>query len=73
MFIDTNGVDELHGYKIENQTLIVGANTALNEFMRILKKVASDNPQQFFYLNRLAEHIDLVAHVPVRNVRIYEK
>ena len=68
VYIDVNGVDELHGYKVESQSLTVGANTPLTELIRILKKVADDNPGGFSYLHRLVSHILLIANVPVRNV-----
>lgn len=69
LYIDVNDVDELHGYSVENQILTVGANTSLNVFMGILKKVAKEHPQDFSYLLHIAAHVDLVANVPVRNVR----
>lgn len=67
-FIDVNAVLELHKVSSRRNKLTVGANVSLNEFMDILESVAADKPD-FAYAKEIAEHIDLVATVPVRNVR----
>ncbi|KAJ8719962.1 hypothetical protein PYW07_012005 [Mythimna separata] len=62
--IDISHLQELKGYQLD-QNLIVGAGNTLTEFMEILKSASSEN--YFGYLLKLHEHIDLVAHIPLRN------
>ena len=68
MYIDVNGVKELHDYTVDDKKLTIGANVSLSVLMDILTEVADEKPRQFSYLHRIAAHIDLVANVPVRNV-----
>ncbi|XP_065224600.1 uncharacterized protein LOC135848592 [Planococcus citri] len=68
IYIDINGVYELHDYSLNSENLILGANISLNQTMKVMHEVASKNPKQFGYLKKLANHIDLIANVPVRNV-----
>ena len=70
VYIDVNAVDQLHNYKVDDQNLTIGANTSLNTIMNIFEEVAKERPQQYSYLRQLIKHIDLVANVPVRNVRL---
>nr|XP_049700113.1 uncharacterized protein LOC110380991 isoform X1 [Helicoverpa armigera] len=65
VLIDISGVQELKGYTID-QNLIVNAGTTLTEFLEILKTVA--NQDYFSYLHKIYDHIQKVAHIPVRNV-----
>nr|XP_034832960.1 xanthine dehydrogenase/oxidase-like [Maniola hyperantus] len=65
ILIDISGVSEIKGY-VYDQNLIVGAGTTLTEFLEILRE-ASDT-EYFEYLKILYEHIQLVAHVAVRNI-----
>lgn len=67
-FIDINGVPELHKVSSVRSKLTIGANVSLNETMDVLKKVAADK-SDFVYLKEIVKHLDLVASVPVRNVR----
>lgn len=66
VLIDIQPVEELKGYYID-QNLVVGAGTTLTNFMDILQTLAHQR-EEFSYLLKLYEHLDLVAHIPVRNV-----
>ncbi|XP_075976974.1 xanthine dehydrogenase/oxidase-like isoform X2 [Anticarsia gemmatalis] len=65
VLIDVSAVQELKGYTID-QNLIVNAGNTLTEFLNILQKVSSE--EYFGYLQKLYDHILVVAHIPVRNV-----
>lgn len=67
VYIDISKVDELTTYSVNDKTLILGANLNLTATMKCFKKTAIENPN-FSYLSKLADHLDLVANVPVRNV-----
>lgn len=64
--MDITNVAELIGYTIENNTLILGANTTLTSTMTIFDSLSKR--RGFAYLAQMSDHLDLVAHVPVRNV-----
>ncbi|KAM3958764.1 uncharacterized protein ACR2FA_007169 [Aphomia sociella] len=66
VLIDISPVQELRGHYID-ENLVVGAGTTLSELMDLLKTV-SKQQDDFAYLQKLYEHIDLVAHIPVRNI-----
>uniref|UniRef100_A0A336MA50 CSON013979 protein n=1 Tax=Culicoides sonorensis TaxID=179676 RepID=A0A336MA50_CULSO len=66
VFIDVSNVDELHSYSMNKDSLILGANVSLTETMNILTDAATKFPD-FEYCKEIVKHIDLVAHVPVRN------
>ncbi|VVC93405.1 unnamed protein product [Leptidea sinapis] len=61
-----SAIEELK-YHYLDQNLVVGAGTPLTDFMEILKTTAYRN-EDFSYLLKLYEHLDLVAHIPVRNI-----
>lgn len=67
VFIDINSVPQLHAITLDDKSFIVGANTTLAEFMRVLK-TASTKYDYYEYCARLVKHIDLVANVAVRYV-----
>lgn len=64
--IDISSVRELKGY-IMDVNLILGAGMPLTEMMEIFGKLSSEN-EDFGYLKEFCNHLDLVAHIPVRNV-----
>ncbi|XP_063365129.1 uncharacterized protein LOC134653665 [Cydia amplana] len=66
VIIDISNIDELKGYHLD-QNLILGAGSTLNETINIFKSVASTE-DNFWYLQKLQEHLQLVAHIPVRNL-----
>ncbi|XP_069360030.1 uncharacterized protein [Maniola hyperantus] len=65
ILIDISGVSELKGYLID-QNLVIGAGTTLTNFIGILKEVSA--MKNFEYLRILIDHLELVAHVAVRNL-----
>lgn len=65
--IDINWVPDLHAHSITNDKLIIGANVSLTETVDILREAAKING--FKHCQDLARHIELIANVPVRNVR----
>ncbi|XP_041981243.1 xanthine dehydrogenase-like [Aricia agestis] len=65
LLIDISCVWELQGYYID-QNLVVGAGTTLTKVMEIFDKVSED--EYFAYLRVLNEHLELVAHIPVKNI-----
>lgn len=70
VYIDLNGIPELHAMEITSDGLKIGANVNLTEAMEFFYKMAQEKPNQFAYCNTLADHIDLIASIPVRNVRL---
>jgi hypothetical protein len=66
ILIDISAVQEIKGYYFD-QNLVIGAGTSLTNLMEIFSTVAKERTE-FAYLQKLYEHLDLVAHIPVRNV-----
>ncbi|XP_026741651.1 abscisic-aldehyde oxidase-like [Trichoplusia ni] len=63
--IDITAVQELRTNELD-QNLVVGAGLTLTEFMDILKE--GSKVENFSYFEKLYNHIELVAHIPIRNV-----
>ncbi|XP_073980913.1 xanthine dehydrogenase-like isoform X2 [Rhodnius prolixus] len=68
VYIDINGIPELHGHEINSGGIVLGANINLTEAMELFSKLSQEQPAKFAYCKTLADHIDLIANVPVRNV-----
>ncbi|XP_014254822.1 xanthine dehydrogenase-like [Cimex lectularius] len=68
VYIDLNGIPELHGYEVRNDGITLGANISLTEGMDLFYKLAKEQPEKYSYCKTLADHIDLIANVPVRNI-----
>nr|XP_018909624.1 PREDICTED: indole-3-acetaldehyde oxidase-like [Bemisia tabaci] len=66
-YIDINSVAELADWILQDNALILGANITLTKAMSIFESVSQKYPK-FSYLRVFANHIDLIANVPVRNV-----
>ncbi|XP_046679837.1 probable aldehyde oxidase 4 isoform X1 [Homalodisca vitripennis] len=66
-YINLNGVTELHSIENSGGTITLGASTSLTTAMEHFYKTSELQPQKFGYLKELADHIDLIANVPVRN------
>nr|CAI5836488.1 unnamed protein product [Callosobruchus analis] len=64
---DITSVKELISTYVDSSSLILGANTTLTKTVEIFNNAANEYPG-FRYLRTIAEHILLVAHVPVRNI-----
>lgn len=67
-YINVGNVVQLHSIVEAGGTVVLGANNSLTDTMEFFYKKATQEPQQFGYLKSLADHIDLIANVPVRNV-----
>ncbi|XP_072948794.1 xanthine dehydrogenase-like [Epargyreus clarus] len=65
ILIDISRLRSLKGC-ILDQNLVVGAGNTLTETMQILNNVS--NQQYFGYLKIIVEHMELIAHIPVRNI-----
>ena len=63
--IDIHHINELRNCEY-NENLEVGAGLTMTELMDILKTGAEQ--EGFEYLTKLYDHMDLVAHIPLRNV-----
>ncbi|CAG9770996.1 unnamed protein product [Ceutorhynchus assimilis] len=66
-YIDITSVDQLLGHTLSDNSLTLGANVTLTDAIDIFEEAAKKYPS-FSYLSRAADHIDLVANVPVRNI-----
>lgn len=62
---------ELKGYKLD-VNLVLGAGMPLSEMMDLFLELSTKHGE-FLYLKQFYDHMDLVAHIPVRNVSIYKK
>ncbi|XP_030746527.1 xanthine dehydrogenase-like isoform X2 [Sitophilus oryzae] len=65
--IDITSVGELTSSSVSDDSVILGANCSLTFTIQKFQEIASQKAQ-FSYLSKMADHIDLVAHVPVRNI-----
>ena len=66
MYIDVGGVAELKSL-ITEPNLVLGGNMSLTEAMDTFNRISKENVC-YKYTKALADHIDLIANVPVRNV-----
>ncbi|KAB0801417.1 hypothetical protein PPYR_05771 [Photinus pyralis] len=66
-YIDITCVKALLEHRMEGDHLVIGANMTLTNAMHLFCSLATQH-KQFSYLQKLADHIDLVATVSVRNV-----
>ncbi|KAF2897493.1 hypothetical protein ILUMI_08680, partial [Ignelater luminosus] len=66
IYIDITSVKSLLDDDVTLRSLVVGANKTLTDTIDVFRRRASRNKLE--YLNKLADHIELVAHVPVRNI-----
>ena len=64
--IDIFNVDELKGYAID-VNLILGAGMTYTDIMDLFLQLSAEK-EEFSYLKQFYDHMDLVAHIPVRNV-----
>ncbi|XP_073981573.1 uncharacterized protein isoform X2 [Rhodnius prolixus] len=68
VYIDIRDVYELRTNSVYNDHVELGGNMTLSEVIELFLKISSENPLMFGYLEVLADHIDLVAHISVRNI-----
>lgn len=64
--IDIFNVQALKGYMID-VNLILGSGMSLTDMMDLFLEVSVKH-DEFTYLKKFYDHMDLVAHIPVRNV-----
>ncbi|XP_013161894.1 PREDICTED: xanthine dehydrogenase-like [Papilio xuthus] len=66
VLIDITGITELKGFVLD-QNLVLGAGLTLTETLGILKLMSTEK-YYFRYLDKLYDHIEMVAHNAVRNI-----
>ncbi|XP_075977021.1 uncharacterized protein LOC142977165 [Anticarsia gemmatalis] len=66
VLIDISPINDLKGYYLD-QNLVFGAGITLTNLMELFLQVSKEH-EDFWYLKKLYEHLDLVAHIPVRNI-----
>ncbi|CAH0592539.1 unnamed protein product [Chrysodeixis includens] len=66
LLIDISDVKELATHYLD-VNLVLGANTTLTDTMNLFHELAKTN-EEFWYLDVLYEHLEKVAHIPVRNI-----
>ncbi|KPJ06623.1 Xanthine dehydrogenase [Papilio machaon] len=64
--IDISDVIELKAFLLD-VNLILGAGMTLSDMMELFLKMSSEN-ENFSYLKEFYTHMDLVAHIPVKNI-----
>ncbi|XP_039280868.1 xanthine dehydrogenase/oxidase isoform X1 [Nilaparvata lugens] len=67
-YIDISRVRSLKQFVLTNDYIKLGASTTLAEAIKHFRHAANRNPLKFSYGNIIADHIDHVATVPVRNI-----
>lgn len=67
LYVDITSVEELLTNTLSNDKIELGANMSLTEVMELFYTCGTQK-QAFSYLTKMADHIDLIATVPVRNV-----
>nr|CAD7400540.1 unnamed protein product [Timema poppensis] len=65
IYIDITGIKELRAISTE-PTLVLGGSVSLTEAMELFYDLSEKT--QYAYTKVLADHIDLIANVPVRNI-----
>nr|XP_031846555.1 xanthine dehydrogenase 1-like isoform X1 [Nomia melanderi]XP_031846556.1 xanthine dehydrogenase 1-like isoform X1 [Nomia melanderi]XP_031846557.1 xanthine dehydrogenase 1-like isoform X1 [Nomia melanderi]XP_031846559.1 xanthine dehydrogenase 1-like isoform X1 [Nomia melanderi]XP_031846560.1 xanthine dehydrogenase 1-like isoform X1 [Nomia melanderi] len=66
MYIDINDIPDLRHISKTDDSLTIGGNLSLTAVMETFNQYSKE--PNFEYLKHLADHIDLIASVPVRNV-----
>ncbi|KAF2895406.1 hypothetical protein ILUMI_10770 [Ignelater luminosus] len=66
IYIDITNVTSLLNDEVTAGGLVIGANKTLTDTIDVFRRKATVD--RLAYLNKLADHIELVAHVPVRNI-----
>lgn len=67
ILIDISRVQALRGVLLD-QNLVVGAGVTLTEFIDLCSLMSQQD--YFGYLEKFRDHLELIAHIPVRNVSI---
>ncbi|KAH1015763.1 hypothetical protein HUJ04_007098 [Dendroctonus ponderosae] len=67
VYVDISVIGKLRGHKINENFLALGANVTLTDTAKIFERESAKN-EQFTYLKAVAEHTQLIATVPIRNI-----
>lgn len=67
VYVDIQDVSELKNHLLLKTGLVIGANMTLSRVIMLFNELSEQKPK-LRYLKKVAEHIDLVANVPVRNI-----
>ncbi|CAH0550009.1 unnamed protein product [Brassicogethes aeneus] len=66
-YIDILSVKELITWKHADNELVLGANVSLSDTKKIFEELSKENIK-FRYLQKIADHLNKVANLPVRNI-----
>lgn len=66
IYLDINDISDLHRVENDANGLILGGNVTLSVVKTTFKKLSKNNG--FQHLQFMANHVDLIASVAVRNV-----
>ncbi|KYN05924.1 PREDICTED: xanthine dehydrogenase/oxidase-like [Cyphomyrmex costatus] len=66
MYIDINNIPDMSNITKTDSTLVLGGNVTLTMALQTFQKYSTETG--FKYLEQLAEHIEMIANVPVRNI-----
>ncbi|RVE48162.1 hypothetical protein evm_007222 [Chilo suppressalis] len=67
VLIDVSNVKELTGHYLD-VNLVLGGNVTLSDAMSVFKQLSKEKGEEFWYLEVLHDHMEEVAHIPVRNI-----
>lgn len=68
VFIDVNNVAELKNHSVIANGVEIGGSVTLTDLIDILQSTARSNRPQYHYMEQLKAHVEMVAHLAVRNV-----
>ncbi|XP_018402593.1 PREDICTED: xanthine dehydrogenase-like [Cyphomyrmex costatus] len=66
MYIDINNIPDMSNITKTDSTLVLGGNVTLTIALQTFQKYSTESG--FKYLSQLADHIEMIANVPVRNI-----
>jgi len=66
IYIDINDIPDLHKISKSDFGLVLGGNITLTTVLETFQKYSNDTG--FKYLNHLAQHVEIIANVSVRNI-----
>lgn len=69
IYIDVNGVPDLKRIEKTPDCLVLGGDVSLSDLKDSLMKHSKEEGFQHF--SAMADHVDVIASIPVRNVRVH--
>ena len=66
MYIDINDIPDLYNIEKTDSILVLGGSLTLPTALETFQKYSNDTG--FKYLSHLAQHVEIIANVPVRNI-----